>query len=96
MHVSLSSLEELVSQADKEGVTLAEVIARSMTPGQMNMLQKGLAVRLSDNYMKIADFMQDVETSSMVDIEGMGIEQLVSLRNEIMHGASDADLRAEA
>lgn len=96
MHVSLSSLEELVSQADKEGVTLAEVIARSMTPGQMNTLQKGLAVQLSDNYTKIADFMQNVETSSMVDIEGMGIEELVSLRNEIMHGPSDADLRAEA
>ncbi|MCU0859254.1 MAG: hypothetical protein MUE55_01525 [Thermoplasmata archaeon] len=94
--MNLSSLEELVSQADEEGVTLAEVISRTMTPRQMNTMQKGLAMQLSDNYAKIADFMQDVETSSMVDIEGMGIEELVSLRNEILHGPSDADLRAEA
>jgi ribosomal protein S12 len=96
MHVSVSSLDELVSQADREGVTLAEVIARSMTPGQMNTLQKGLTAELEDNYAKISSFMEHVETSSMVEIEGMSIEELMGLRNEIMQCASDAAGAAEA
>ena len=96
MHVSLSSLEELVSQADREGVTLAEVIARSMTPKQMNVLQRGVQAELRENYTKISDFMDDVETSSISNIEGMGIDELVSLRNELMQGLSDTGLAAEA
>jgi len=96
MHVSVSSLEELVSQADREGVTLAEVIARSMTPRQMNTLQKGLTSEIKGNYAKISTFMDEVETSSMTEIEGMSIEELMGLRNEIMRGASDAPGTAEA
>lgn len=94
MHVSVSSLEELASQADKEGVTLAEVIARSMTPKQMNAVQRGVKAQLRDNYDLIAEFMGDVETSSMAHIEGMGIEELVSLRNELMSVVSDAAAEA--
>ena len=96
MHMSVSSLEELVSQADREGVTLAEVIARSMTPRQMNTLQKGLTSEIKSNYAKISTFMDEVETSSMTDIEGMSIEELMGLRNEIMRGVSDATGTAEA
>jgi len=96
MHVGVSSLDELVSQADREGVTLAEVIARSMTPRQMNTLQKGLTTELERNYAKISAFMEDVDISSMVEIEGMSIEELMGLRNEIMQSASDAAGIAEA
>lgn len=94
--MSLSSLEELVSQADREGVTLAEVIARSMTTKEMNVLQRGLTSELEDNYAKISDFMGDIETSSMVDMEGMSIQQLMGLRDEIMQRPSDESSLVEA
>lgn len=68
----LSRMTRLVSQAEKEGVTLAEIIAREMSPEEMDLAQDALAAHLSDNYENIKGFMCDVHVPSIVDIMSGG------------------------
>lgn len=62
------TLTELVSQAEREGVTLAEVIARTMSAKEMDKVQESLAQELSKNYCKIEDFMADISVPSIEEI----------------------------
>ena len=61
---------ELVSQAEKERVTLAEMISRTLTPGQMDEMQSGLCIELASNYGKIEGFMRDVKVPSLDELMG--------------------------
>ena len=61
---------ELVSQAENEGVTLAEMISRTLTPGQMDEMQSGLRIELASNYGKIEGFMRDVKVPSLDELMG--------------------------
>ena len=63
-------MEELVSQAEKERVTLAEMISRTMTPEQLDELQNGLRVELASNYGEIEIFMRDVRVPSLEELMG--------------------------
>jgi len=61
-------MTRFVSQAEKEGVTLAEIIAREMSLEEMELAQDALAAHLSDNYESIRDFMSDVSVPSIAEV----------------------------
>jgi hypothetical protein len=61
---------ELVSQAENEGVTLAEMISRTLTPKQMDEMQSGLCIELASSYRKIEGFMHDVNVPSLEELMG--------------------------
>jgi hypothetical protein len=63
-------VEELVGQAENEGVTLAEMISRTLTPKQMDEMQSGLCIKLASNYRKIEGFMHDVNVPSLEELMG--------------------------
>jgi len=69
-------MDELVSQAEAEGVTLAEMITRSMTPKQINEMQRGLNGEIAENYHKIESFMREVKVASL--------EELMELQGAVM------------
>jgi hypothetical protein len=65
---------ELVSQAEKEGVTLAEMISRTLTSEQIDEMQSGLCIELASSYGKIEGFMRDVKVPSLDEL--MGLDEL--------------------
>jgi len=64
----LERMARLVSQAEKEGVTLAEVIAREMSSEEMDLAQDALAAHMDDTYERIRDFMSDVSVPSLEQV----------------------------
>ena len=60
-----SRLMELASQAEKEGISLGELLARDMTPDDIDAFQAELAGEIAEGYRSISDFMQDVEIPSI-------------------------------
>ena len=77
---------ELVSQAEKERVTLAEIISRTMTPEQMDELQSGLRTELASNYGSIEGFMRDIRVPSLYELTGL--DELVDTDSAIDNSAS--------
>jgi len=77
---------ELVSQAEKERVTLAEIISRTMTPEQMDELQNGLRTELASNYGNIEGFMRDIKVPSLYELTGL--DELVDTDSAIENTAS--------
>jgi len=67
-------VDELVGQAEKEGITLAEMISRTLTPEQMDEMQSGLCVELASNYGSIEGFMRDIRVPSLDEL--MGLDEL--------------------
>jgi hypothetical protein len=63
-----ATLVDLVSQAEKEGITLAEVISRSLSPKELDLMQAELADELSNNYRNIEEFMSGVEVPSLGEL----------------------------
>jgi hypothetical protein len=74
------TLVELASQAEKEGITLAEVITRTLDPRELDLMQAELANELSENYRNIEEFMSGVEVSSLGEL--MNLEEAGELRVE--------------
>ncbi len=74
------TLVELVSQADKEGITLAEIISRTVDPRELDLMQAELADELSENYRSIEDFMSGVEVPSLGEL--MNLEEAGESRVE--------------
>lgn len=68
MSMKKVSLADLVSQAEQEGTTLAEVISRTWSPKQMEHAQAELAREMSANYENIQGFMSDVHIPSIDEI----------------------------
>jgi len=66
--MSKDPLAELLSQAEAEGVTLAEIISKSWSPAQMAHAQKKLAKQITSNYRGIADFMSGITIPSIEEI----------------------------
>lgn len=64
----LERMARLISQAEREGVTLAEVIAREMSIEEMELTQDALAVHIDGNYENIRGFMSGVSVPSLDDI----------------------------
>ena len=80
--MGLSKLMDLVSQAEKEGVTLASVIARSMSEEDMAVAQAELDLEMSSNRQSIADFMGGIEVPSLEEIMAMDDFDLGELEEE--------------
>jgi len=67
------TLVELASQAEKEGITLAEVISRTLDPRELDLMQAELADELAENYRNIEEFMSGIEVPSigeLMNLEG--------------------------
>ncbi|MEM0343915.1 MAG: hypothetical protein QXJ32_02855 [Thermoplasmata archaeon] len=64
----LERMARLISQAEREGVTLAEVIAREMSPEEMDLAQDALAAQIDGNYESIRGFMSGVSVPSLDDV----------------------------
>ena len=74
------TLVRLASQAEKEGITLAEVISRTLDPRELDLMQAELADELSENYLNIEEFMSGVEVPSLGEM--MNLEEAVESRVE--------------
>lgn len=74
------TLIELAGQAEKEGITLAEVISRTLDPRELDLMQAQLADELSENYRNIEDFMSDIEVPSLGEL--MNLEEAGESRVE--------------
>jgi hypothetical protein len=74
------TLVELASQAEKEGITLAEVISRTLDPRELDLMQAELADELSENYRNIEGFMSDIEVPSIGEL--MNLEEVGESRVE--------------
>jgi hypothetical protein len=66
--MGLSRLKELVSQAEREGVSLGVMISRRMSPEEIEMAQMELAEELCANHVSIERFMADVKVPSIDEI----------------------------
>jgi hypothetical protein len=74
------TLVELVSQAEKEGITLAEVMSRALDPRELDLMQAELADELSENYRNIEGFMSGIEVPSIGEL--MNLEEACESRVE--------------
>jgi len=74
------TLVELASQAEKEGITLAEVISKTLDPRELDLMQTELADELSENYRNIEGFMSGVEVPSLGEL--MNLEEAGESRVE--------------
>ena len=74
------TLVDLVSQAEKEGITLAEVISKTLDPRELDLMQAELAHELSENYRNIEEFMSGVEVPSLGEL--MNLEEAGESRVE--------------
>jgi chromosome segregation and condensation protein ScpB len=77
--MTLSRIIELVSQAEREGITLAEMISKSMSSEQIDVASMELAEELSSNFVNIESYMSDVEVPSLEDIAALDDGSLVQI-----------------
>lgn len=89
MSMALSDMMRLASQAEKEGVTLAERISRSVSPEDIDRMQEELERELAASYRNIEEFMGGIEVPSIDDILSMGDEELLNLLGENVPVSSD-------
>ena len=66
--MGLSRMMELVSQADREGISLGALISREMTEDEMDAAQEELTMAIEANYLSIGSFMEGVEVASLEEI----------------------------
>ncbi|HUV60858.1 MAG TPA: hypothetical protein VMW71_01635 [Thermoplasmata archaeon] len=85
-------LDRLVSQAEHDGVTLAQIMARELSVNEIDRIQQFLRREMSENYSAIEGFMKDVEVPGTYDFSSMGEEQLTVIQEGIMDALSDTPL----
>lgn len=74
------TLVELAGQAEKEGITLAEVISKTLDQRELDLIQAELADELSENYRNIEGFMSGIEVPSIGEL--MNLEEAGESRVE--------------
>ena len=89
-------LQNLVSQAEREGVTLAEILNRELGPGDLDKIQSFLSDEISRNYNAIEEFMRDVEVPGTYDFSSMDDDTLCDLQEELRSFLSDTPLVADS
>jgi hypothetical protein len=87
--MALSRVMDMVSQAEKEGVSLAVLISRELTVEEMDTAQEELARELDSNFESISSFMADIEVPSLEDA-------LADLENSTDHVQKSASDKAES
>mgnify|MGYP007088118958 CR=1 FL=1 len=88
------TFEDLVSQAESRGVTLAEVLSSELSAKDMDEMQSELGQRMSENYSSIERFMAGVEVSSIADFSGLSTADLDEFQAQILAALSDDALPA--
>ena len=66
--MGLSRIMELVSQAEKDGVSLGVLISREMNGEEMESAQTELALAMRENYASIKHFMADIDIPSIDEV----------------------------
>jgi hypothetical protein len=89
-------LDRMVSQADTEGVTLADVVTRELSPGDMDRIQQYIHKEMADNYAAIEDFMSDIEVTGTFDFSSMSEDELDECQENLKCALSDAPPAAES
>ncbi len=92
MSVMQTVLDRLVSQADKNGVTLAEMMAKELSPGEIDRMQNYLRREMRENYEAIEEFMRDVDVPGNYDFSSMDESELSSLRDDLLEALSDGPI----
>jgi len=92
MSVTFAKIDLLVSQADQEGKTLAEILTRGLSSKELDRLQREVTQRIRANYISIASFMSDVDVPSTPDFASMTEEQLTDFEKEFLFALSDDSL----
>lgn len=82
-------LEDLISQAESGGVTLAEVMSSKLSAKDLERMQQELGQRMADNYRSIETFMADVEVPSIAGISDLSDSDLDEIQGEIIAALSD-------
>ncbi|HIH00656.1 TPA: hypothetical protein HA259_00985 [Thermoplasmata archaeon] len=82
-------LDRLVSQADKKGATLAEIMAMELTPVEIDRMQQYLRREMKENYLAIEGFMRDIEVPGTYDFSSMDDSELSSLQEDLLEALSD-------
>ncbi|MBN1678627.1 MAG: hypothetical protein JW880_08855 [Candidatus Thermoplasmatota archaeon] len=85
-----SRIMELASQAEKEGITLGELLARDLTSEEMDAVQAELVRDISEGYRDISDFMKDVEVPSIDELLESGPEDWFDLLTDDDYELSDS------
>lgn len=83
------TMDELVSQAESRGVTLAEELSLRLSAEDMEDLEHELAQEMSENLRSIEEFMRDVEVSSSTDFSALSVEELDCMQRDILTALSD-------
>ncbi len=94
--MELSRIAELVGQAEKEGITLAAMLSKEMSPGEMELLQAELASHMSDNYAKIENFMSGISIPSMEEVLSRRDEELTGTDLPLFDLLSDDEPETES
>jgi hypothetical protein len=92
MRMAYTNMMELVSQAESEEVTLAEMLTRSLSSRDLDKVQDALIREMSSNYRNIEEFMSDVSVPSIDEILAMDQEELTELQLVSDHELSDDNL----
>jgi|GEM_PF-2425211 len=87
-------IEELVSQAESGGVTLADVFSSRLSADDMEKMQRELSLRMAENYKTIEEFMTDIEVPSLADLSNLSDTDLDEIQNEIVAALSDENVCA--
>ncbi len=87
--MSCFTIEELTSQAEKKGVTLANVISTMMSSEEIDRMQNDIKSRISSNYQSIREFMSDVEVPSLDELSQLSEDELQRMQDGITHAMSD-------
>ncbi len=96
MNVMRTMLNKLVSQADQNGVTLAEIMAKELSPGEIDRMQQYLRREMNDNYSAIEGFMQDIDVPGTYDFSSMDESELANLQVNLLEALSDTSTLASS
>jgi hypothetical protein len=88
--MSLSKLVELVGKAEEEGVTLAAMICRNLSPEDLEAARLELSMELSRSRLVTADYMSDVEVPALEDIVATGFPGFPQLESEELKSSEEA------
>ncbi|MGQ9586767.1 MAG: hypothetical protein ACUVT7_00055 [Thermoplasmata archaeon] len=87
--MALSEMMVLASQAENEGITLAEKISKTLTAKEIAKMQEDLEKELASNYRNIESYMSGVDVPSIDDLIALDDEELLDLLGERVDTSSD-------
>lgn len=87
--MSSYGIEELMSQAEEKGVTLANMISTMMSSDEIDRMQDEIKSQMVANYQSIRDFMSDVEVPSLDELSELSADELQRMQEDIADKSSD-------